>query len=57
VDLAKYVSSIWYSMVVPTGIYLFLGKTLVERVMTQETASKAESEYLRLVESQTQKTG
>jgi len=40
VDLAKYVSNIWYSMVVPTGIYLFLGKTLVERAMTQETAAK-----------------
>jgi ABC-type glycerol-3-phosphate transport system permease component len=40
VDLAKYVSSIWYSMVIPMGIYLFLGKTLVERLMTQETAVK-----------------
>jgi hypothetical protein len=27
-------------MVVSTGIYLFWGKTLVERVMTQETAAK-----------------
>jgi hypothetical protein len=27
-------------MVVPTGTYLFLGKTLVERPMTQETAAK-----------------
>jgi len=27
-------------MVVPTGIYLFLGKTLVESAMTQETEVK-----------------
>jgi hypothetical protein len=39
-NLAKHVSSIWYSMVVPTGIYLFFGKTLVEWATTQETATK-----------------